>query len=507
VNLASTTNCPRPLLAFALLAATVAAHASVINVPGDQPTIQAGINVATNGDTVLVAPGTYNQAINFAGKAITLQSTGGPNLTTITAMGLNTSTVNIPTTSGAGQDVIDGFTITGGNGTHSGSTRTGGGIIMSASSNALILNCRIVNNSVNVQAGEASCAGGGISIGGANSMLTLRNCEISSNTAIAPNAAGAGGGIATGIGSRLTMIACTVASNMAGSSGGGMELGGNSASNFMLVSCAIRSNQANGTNFAGGAGLRALFGTLTLVNCLVADNVGTQTGTQQSTAGVLTTTCATVKLFNCTIARNLLQGPAAAGSAGGVSVALVGPPTCQGNGTTAVHNCIVWANSMLQVNGSVGTSVDYSAIDGGYFGAGNIAADPQFVDAPNGNYRLAAPSPCRDTADRMTLPADAFDLDSDANVVESLSRDLALLRRVVNGQVDMGAYEWQRTCLADISRSSPGVAGNGVVDIDDLLAVINGWGTCDQCVADVNGDDQANIDDLLAVITGWAACP
>jgi hypothetical protein len=33
--------------------------ATVIHVPADQPTIQAAINVAVNGDTVLVSPGTY----------------------------------------------------------------------------------------------------------------------------------------------------------------------------------------------------------------------------------------------------------------------------------------------------------------------------------------------------------------------------------------------------------------------------------------------------------------
>src|SRR5215469_2994852 len=71
-----------------LLFSVAAAPASIINVPGDQPTIQAGINAARTGDTVLVAPGTYKENINFNGKRITVKSSGGPKVTILDGQGL-----------------------------------------------------------------------------------------------------------------------------------------------------------------------------------------------------------------------------------------------------------------------------------------------------------------------------------------------------------------------------------------------------------------------------------
>ena len=52
------------------------------------------------------------------------------------------------------------------------------------------------------------------------------------------------------------------------------------------------------------------------------------------------------------------------------------------------------------------------------------------------------------------------------------------------------------TCPADTD-------GNGVVDVIDLLAVIDGWGTDS---SDFNDDGTTDVIDLLAVIDGWGYC-
>ena len=67
------------------------------------------------------------------------------------------------------------------------------------------------------------------------------------------------------------------------------------------------------------------------------------------------------------------------------------------------------------------------------------------------------------------------------------------------------------TCPADVA---PFPEGDGAVDVDDLLVIINGWGDCPSppatCPADVappDGDGVVDVDDLLVIINGWGACP
>ena len=55
---------------------------TTLHVPGDYPTIQAAIDASVDGDTVLIADGTYtgegNRDLDFGGRAITVRSAGGP---------------------------------------------------------------------------------------------------------------------------------------------------------------------------------------------------------------------------------------------------------------------------------------------------------------------------------------------------------------------------------------------------------------------------------------------
>ncbi len=78
---------PCCMVAVACVTLSGTAVADIINVPGDAPTIQAGIDLAVGGDEVVVAPGTYFETIDFLGLAIIVRSSDGPDVTTIAADG------------------------------------------------------------------------------------------------------------------------------------------------------------------------------------------------------------------------------------------------------------------------------------------------------------------------------------------------------------------------------------------------------------------------------------
>ena len=81
-----------------------------VRVPQDFPTITDAIAAVPDGGRVIVAAGTYNEQVDFAGKAITIESESGASSTTIDGTGIDGSVV--VATSGEGPDsVLRGFEI------------------------------------------------------------------------------------------------------------------------------------------------------------------------------------------------------------------------------------------------------------------------------------------------------------------------------------------------------------------------------------------------------------
>ena len=169
-----------------------------------------------------------------------------------------------------------------------------------------------------------------------------------------------------------------------------------------------------------------------------------------------------------------------------------------GDPATEVHNSILWQNGAVEIQGAA--TVTYSTVTGGMPGPGNSDLDPEFVDASTGDFRLSAGSPCIDAADNTAVPAGVIvDLDGNSRFVDDpATTDTGVGSAPI---VDMGAYEFQvdSDCPADVD-------GDGVVDINDLFAILAAWGDCDDCPEDVNGDGTVDINDVFEVLACWGPC-
>jgi hypothetical protein len=157
--------------------------AALIRVPADQPTIQEAIGSASNGDTIVVYPGTYYENIFFRGKNIVVTSrfyeSGDLNFVQSTIIN-GSQPVHADTASCVlfinkedSTAVLQGFTITGGQGTkwkdeHSSGTYREGGGILAAFSSPIIRNNLIINNEAINKSGVTDAGGGGIRAGDGN---------------------------------------------------------------------------------------------------------------------------------------------------------------------------------------------------------------------------------------------------------------------------------------------------------------------------------------------------
>lgn len=151
------------------------ATGAVLEVPAQFPHIQAAINAALGGDTVLVAEGVYSgygfRGIDFGGKSILLKSVAGAAETVLAHGG----SPGFYFHSGEGSDtVVDGFTST-----WAATTDCGAGVLCTNESAPTFRNCLIAHNSA---IGMVGGKGAGICCAGGASP-TFIGCTITANEA------------------------------------------------------------------------------------------------------------------------------------------------------------------------------------------------------------------------------------------------------------------------------------------------------------------------------------
>jgi len=178
--------------------------------------IQEGIDNATNGETVIVSPGTYMENDIKIEKSIFVIAEKGPLKTSIDANSKGTGFyVSIQSSSGA---FVDGFTIQNGSGYKiinqiDGSTSTRGGGIYLVNGNFSIKNVNLLNNTADF--------GGGIFI-----RSSWTDGPLIENSNIINNSSGSGGGVYVDTSTDI-LIENTNISNNAAHAGGGLALFGN----------------------------------------------------------------------------------------------------------------------------------------------------------------------------------------------------------------------------------------------------------------------------------------
>jgi putative cofactor-binding repeat protein len=288
------------------------ASAAVLRVPQDYPSIQQAIDAAASGDTVLVAPGTYPENIDYRGKDLRITGEQGPQLTIIDG-GSRGSVVAFRSGEGAAA-VLEGFTIRNGSGSdadYRGYTiKAGGGVLCIGSSPTIQDNVIFDNNTENY--------GGGLYCSEGSAPLIVRN-TFQSNSIYA----GGGGGAIASVDSTLIIKDNVISDNSGGFSYGGALL-------CYSSDVTLDGNRIEGNRASTGGGIDAATTALVVVNNTIAGNWITDDDGDGG-GGISMSSCSAV------IAGNTFTGNTAVGDGGGV-VGLDSSASIRNNTFTGNHS-------------------------------------------------------------------------------------------------------------------------------------------------------------------------
>jgi predicted outer membrane repeat protein len=263
----------KSILILSLLIMAVCGYATIINIPEDYPTIQEGLNVAEEGDSVLVAPGIYYENIIWP-ETNEIKLIGNDEENCIIDGYQNGSVICFENHVDSAT-LVSKFTITNGSASHGGgilcvgspclenlmisgnNANCGGGIYCTKSAEPIITEVAISNNTASEYGGGLYCYEGGYP--------TLIDVTITENTA------GEGAGLGCGRDSSISLIRTLISDNSAiggYSSSGGILCGSNSIISLMNVTITNNSAEIVGGIYCDSSS------NMNLTNCIVWNNAG-----------------------------------------------------------------------------------------------------------------------------------------------------------------------------------------------------------------------------------------